>query len=374
MPLPGITESLRLHDAMDENGGRHDVFWIDRAHRHDFFHFGDGRFSGHGHDGIEISCGQPVGEVAKLVGLQRFDQSIIRTNRKFQNTALAFEEALFLAFGNFGAHAHGGVEALQTGASGTHAFAQNSLRHEFQGHFFCGKAFLKIIGVRSGERSDHVLDLIVLEHQPKLAFARAAIVADGGDVFRALPRESLNQVVRKACAAKSTEHDLRAIGNIRHGRVETRVDFSLHRAVTAPALRCDRNRASTPLSRSHRPVSVPLKSFFSSTRKSASSSTSISSRGLRRKITRAPRRSASPTCFAKLPMPKCEGKSVGGVRKIAFVPVPSREGTMTSAWSPHSTASKSSISPACTNGTSWGRRNNAVTPRCSQIFEAASTE
>src|SRR6266566_1771858 len=173
------------------------------------------------------------------------------------------------------------------GASGTHSLAQNSLRHEFQSHFLRREPFLKIVGMRSGERSNHMFDLIVLEHQPKLAFARPAIVADGGDVLRPFPRQRLNQVIRKACASEPSEHDLRAVGNIRHGLVETRIKFLLHGALIAPARMFGRNLASTPLARSQRPVSVPLKWCSSRARKSASSSTSISSRALRRTITRA---------------------------------------------------------------------------------------
>src|SRR5258708_39052439 len=374
MPLPGITEPFRLHDAMDEDRRGHDMFRIDGTHWNDFFHFGDGRLRGHGHDGIEVSCGQPIREIAQLVGLVRFDQGIVRVNRQFQNAALAFEETVFFAFGDFGAHTHGGRKALQASTGGTHALAQNSLWHKFQCQFFCGEPFLKIIGVTPGKRSNHMPDLIILEHQPKLAFACPAIVADGGDVFRAFPRQRLNQIIREARAAESSKHNLCAIRNIRHGLIQTGIDFPLHRAVIAPALRGSPNRASTPLARSHRPVSVARKSCWSKARKSASSSTSISSRGLLRKITRAPIRSASPTCFAQLPMPKCDGNNAGGILRIPLVPSPSREGTMTIAGSSHSTASKSSISLACTSGTSRGTRNNAVMPRCSQIFEAASTE
>src|SRR5216684_6155102 len=374
VPLPGITESFRLHDAMNEDRRRHDMFRINGSHWNDFFDYGDGRRRGHSHDGIEVSCGQPIGQVSQFIGLMRLNQSIVRVNRQFQNAALTFKEALFFAFSDFGAHTHGGVKALQASTSGTHALAQNSLWYEFQCHSFGGKALLKIIGVRSGERSNHMPDLIVLEHQPELAFACSTIVADGGNVFRAFPRQRLNQIIREARAAESSKHNLRAIRNIRHGLIETGIDFPLHRAVIAPALRGSRNRASTPLPRSHRPVSVARKSCWSKARKSASSSTSISSRGLLRKITRAPIRSASPTCFAKLPMPKCDGNNTGGILRIAFVPKPSREGTMTRAGSSHSTASKSSISLACTSGTSRGTRNNAAMPRCAQIFEAASTE
>src|SRR5260370_27669127 len=374
MPLRGITDSFRLNDAMNENRGGHDVFGMDGADRNDFFDFGDGGPSGHGHDGIEISCRQAIRQIPQLIGGLRFDQCIVRVNRQFQNAPASFEGTLFFSLGNFGADAHRGVETLQAGSGGAHALAQNALWHEFQRHFPGGEAFQKIIRVRPGKSGNHVPDLSVCEHDAKLAIARPAIVADGSDVFRAFSRHGWNEVIWKPRAPESSDHDSRAIGNVRHGFVEARAHFLLHHAPIAPALRCCPKRAPTPLSRSQCPVSVPLKSFFSSVRKSASSSTSISSRGLLRKITRAPMRSASPTCFAKLPMPKCDGNNTGGILRIAFVPKPSREETMTRAGSSHSPATKSSLCLACTSGTSRGTRNNAVMPRCSQISEAVSTE
>src|SRR5229473_4144680 len=231
-----------------------------------------------------------------------------------------------------------------------------------------------MVGVRSGKGGDHVLDLIVLEHQAELAFAGAAIVANGGDVFRAFPREGLNQIIWEARAAESAEHDSRAIGNIGHDLVETGVEFLLHRAVIAPARMFGRNFDSTPLARSQQPVSVPLKSCATKARKSASSSTSISRRELRRTMTWAWTLSASARCLAKLPLPKCDGNRVGGVRKMAFVPVPSRDGTITRAGGAQSIASNPSISSDCANGTSSGSRSTALMPRSAHCCEAASTE
>src|SRR5207245_4321303 len=129
---------------------------------------------------------------------------------------------------------------------------------------------------------NHVLDLIVLEHDSKLAIARPAIVADSSDVLRAFPRQRLNEVIWKTRASESPDHDLRAIGNIRDGFVEAGVDFLLHRALAAPARMLGRNLAAIPLARSQRPVSVAVKSCSSRARKSPSSSTSISSREIGR--------------------------------------------------------------------------------------------
>jgi hypothetical protein len=110
----------------------------------------------------------------------------------FQNAALAFEHPLFFAVGDFCADANRGVKALQACSRGAHAFAKNALWYQFERYLPCGEAFLKMIGVRAGEGCNHVLDLVVLEHQAKLAVARAAIIADGRDVFDAFAYQSLD--------------------------------------------------------------------------------------------------------------------------------------------------------------------------------------
>ena len=103
---------------------------VDGTHGHDFLHFRDGRLCSHGHEGIEISSGQPVSKISQLIGLLRFDEGVVGLDRQFQNAALTLQETLFLSFGDFGADAHGGVETLQASAGGAHALAQNlSLIH-----------------------------------------------------------------------------------------------------------------------------------------------------------------------------------------------------------------------------------------------------
>ena len=101
---------------MDEDRRSHDVFGFDGADGNNFLNLGDGRFCGHGHDGIEISGGQSIGEIAELIGLLSFDEGEIGVDGEFENAALSFEDALFLAFGDFRADAHGGVETLEPAA------------------------------------------------------------------------------------------------------------------------------------------------------------------------------------------------------------------------------------------------------------------
>ena len=86
---------------------------------------------------------------------------------------------------------------------------------------------------------------------------------------------------------------------------------------------------------------------------------------------RAPACAASAWCLPKLSGPKCEGNSPGGERNMALVPVPSRDGTITTS---ASTAKTASISPPLTQGKSSGNRSSAVTPSLAQISDAASTE
>ena len=79
---------------------------------------------------------------------------------------------------------------------------------------------------------------------------------------------------------------------------------------------------------------------------------------------------ASARCLARLSGPKCEGKRSGGRRRIAFVPVPSREGTTTIEGPSPSCSMIVSMSPAVTSGRSIGSRKAAVAPR----FFASSIE
>jgi hypothetical protein len=73
-----------------------------------------------------------------------------------------------------------------------------------------------------------VLHLFILEHNAEFAFSRAAIIADGGNIFDALLRQRLNQIIWEAGAAESAEHDPRAIGNIRDRGVQGTHNFGLH--------------------------------------------------------------------------------------------------------------------------------------------------
>src|SRR5262249_43001338 len=128
-------------------------------------------------------------------------------NWRFEDAAFSINHALLFSIGDFGSNSDRRVEAKQARSGSAHAFAQNSLRHELEGHFLGGVALLKVIRMRAWERGDDVRDLVVLEHQSQLAIASPAIVGDRGDIFGPLTRQRLNQIIGEAGAAESAEHD-----------------------------------------------------------------------------------------------------------------------------------------------------------------------
>src|SRR5687767_8513724 len=85
--------------------------------------------------------------------------------------------------------------------------------------------------------------------------------------------------------------------------------------------------------------------------------------------------SASATCLAKLPRPKCDGNTVGGERSSALVPLPSCDGTITAAGdTPDQAASTDSTSSGSARGISAGIRSSASTPSLAQMRDATSTD
>src|SRR5579863_823549 len=184
--LSGIADSFRLHDAMHENRGRDDMLGLDGADRNDFVYLDDGGCRSHSHNGIEIPRGEAVREIAQFVGGLGLDESIVRVDGHFEDAALPFDDAFFFAGSDFRTYANSRIKPAKARGCGAHALTKNSLGNEFERHFFGGKLLLKISGVRTGKRCDHMTNLAVLEHQSQLAIVRSAVVADGRDIFRAL--------------------------------------------------------------------------------------------------------------------------------------------------------------------------------------------
>ncbi len=125
------------------------MFRLDRAYRHNFVHFDDGRRRRHRHNGIEIPRRHTVGQVAKFIRGFRFDKGVVRMDGHFQDAALPLDDAFFFSSSDFRSHTDGRVKPLQTGGSSPHSFAEDSLRHQLKSHFSFVELLLKINGMRA---------------------------------------------------------------------------------------------------------------------------------------------------------------------------------------------------------------------------------
>src|SRR5271165_3234409 len=89
-------------------------------------------------------------------------------------------------------------------------------------------ALLKGKGMRPGKGGNHMADLPILEQRREFAVTRAAIVANGGDIFDAAADQGLNQIIGEARTAESAKHNTRAVGNALHGGVGMSINFAFH--------------------------------------------------------------------------------------------------------------------------------------------------
>ena len=152
------------------------------------FHFHNREFRGSRHDGIKISCGFAIDQVTHVVCALRANESIVRAQRLLQNVTLSADFALFFAASNFSAHADRREKRGNSRAVSAHAFAQNSLRHQFELDFSGVKLLLKVFRARSGKSRNNFANLFVLKKYAEFPFAGAAIIADDAQISRALPR------------------------------------------------------------------------------------------------------------------------------------------------------------------------------------------
>ena len=90
----------------------------DDAHGHDVFCRYDHGVRRHGHDRVEIACGQHVGEVAEVIGQKGVNQGKLRPQRGFEQKLLSVDLDLALAFSNQSADAGWRENASETATTG----------------------------------------------------------------------------------------------------------------------------------------------------------------------------------------------------------------------------------------------------------------
>jgi hypothetical protein len=94
------------------------------------------------------------------------------------------------------------------------------LGNELELDFSSVKLLLKIFRTRAGESRDHSADLLILEKNAEFAFVCAAIIADNTEILRALPSQSLDQIVGKAGTAEPAKHDRCAIRYVSYSGID----------------------------------------------------------------------------------------------------------------------------------------------------------
>src|SRR5512140_2101300 len=84
MMICGSMISSVRNEVVDERCRRDDVIGCGDADRHDMLRRHDHGIRRHGHDRIEIACGERVGEVAEVIGEEGVDQRKLRANGGFE--------------------------------------------------------------------------------------------------------------------------------------------------------------------------------------------------------------------------------------------------------------------------------------------------
>src|SRR5207237_3833400 len=102
------------------------------AHGHDVFRRYDHGVCRHGHDRVEIACGQHVGEIAEVIGQKGVNQGKLRPQRSFEQKLLSVDLYLALALGHRSADAGWRENASETATTGANAFDKSSLGHEME--------------------------------------------------------------------------------------------------------------------------------------------------------------------------------------------------------------------------------------------------
>src|SRR5579862_3759787 len=69
------------YEVVDKRGRRVDMIGRNQPHGNDVLGRHDHGVGGHCHDGIEVSRGQRVGEIAEIVGQESMDQCEVRVQR-----------------------------------------------------------------------------------------------------------------------------------------------------------------------------------------------------------------------------------------------------------------------------------------------------
>src|SRR4051794_16584486 len=131
MTVCGVMSSSRVaNQEVDQGSGGDDLIGRNHANGYDVIGARHDRCTGHRHDGIEVARGQPIGEVAEVVGEERVNQREVSTKRDFNKKNPAIYVDLLLALFNLGADPSRCQYAAEPVAARTDLLDQCAVRHE----------------------------------------------------------------------------------------------------------------------------------------------------------------------------------------------------------------------------------------------------
>ena len=177
----------------------------------------------HRHQRIEVSPRQPIGQVAHVVAQLALDKRDIGLQPALAHVHMAIEFLDLLAFGQFGAIGGGRIEGRNARTRRANAFGQRALWHQFKRDVARKVGRVERLGVgRAREGTDHPGNHPGLDHCRDADAPVTRVVVDNGQLARAAGGakavdQRVDQLDRRARAAKSTDHHGCPVGNIRDG-------------------------------------------------------------------------------------------------------------------------------------------------------------
>ncbi|MNH05207.1 hypothetical protein D3C79_645240 [compost metagenome] len=151
-----------------------------------------------------------------MVGLPALDDGEVTGDGLFQDVLAALELADFLAVGNRGAIAGGGVERRNAGTTCAHFFGEGALWGQF--HFQLATEQLAFeLGVFAHVGGDHLANLPVFQQHAQTKTVNAAVVGNHGQALDATPLDFADKVFRDAAQAETTGQYRHVVGQAFEG-------------------------------------------------------------------------------------------------------------------------------------------------------------
>src|SRR5215207_1596074 len=204
-----------LHDVVHEDARRHDRVRIERTRLDQVLHLCDRDTCGGRHHRVEVASRAPVYEISQAVAPVRLDEGEVREQRHLEHVMPAGDLARLLAVGDDRAVAGGRKEPADAGAARPNPLREGALRNQLDLELTLQELTLEL-AVLADVARDHLPDLARLEEDAQTELVHPRVVADDGEILRALRVQRSDQVFRDAAQAEPAHHQRCTIGNLRH--------------------------------------------------------------------------------------------------------------------------------------------------------------